>query len=86
MKTSRVSSRDEFKTSGGLEFAVITVAVGVIVGGEFKVVDGFEFVEATATVGVSVDGMSRSHAARNDAARMHKDVFKKSRREKSFFI
>jgi hypothetical protein len=73
MKTSGVSSRGEFKMNDVFEFVEGTGAVEV-------------FVEVTAPFGVFVDGMSRSHAARNDAARMHEDVFNKSRREKSFFI
>ncbi|MGA9398891.1 MAG: hypothetical protein WBV22_11600 [Anaerolineaceae bacterium] len=73
MNTSGVSSRGEFKTNGGVEFVEVTATVGV-------------FVEETATVEVFGDGISRSHAVRNDTARMHEDVFKKSRREKSFFI
>jgi hypothetical protein len=75
MKTSGASSRGEFKTSGGFEFVEVTATGG-----------GFEFVEVTATVGVFVGGMSHSHAARNDAARTNEDIFRKSRREKSFFI
>lgn len=70
----------------GLEFVEAAATVGVFVGGEFTVDGGFELVKATATVGVTVDGMSRPHAARNDAASKLEDVFKKSRRENSFFI
>jgi hypothetical protein len=73
MKISGMSSRGEFKMNDEFEFVEVTGAVG-------------GFVEVTAPVGVFVDGMSRSQAARNDAARMHEDDFNKSRREKSFFI
>jgi hypothetical protein len=73
MNTSGVSSRGEFKMNVAFEFVEVTAVAGA-------------FVEVTATVGVSGDGMSRSHAARNDAARMYDDVFKKLRRETPFFI
>jgi hypothetical protein len=80
MKTSGVSSRGEFKTSGGFEIVEVTATGG-----------GFEFVGVTATGGgvefVEVDGgMSPLHAARNDAARTNEDIFRKSRREEFFFI
>jgi hypothetical protein len=48
--------------------------------------NGFDFVDAIATVGVIAGGISRLHAARTDAARTNKDIFRKSRREKSLFI
>jgi hypothetical protein len=66
--------------NGGFELVGVTAAVGVLVG------RGLDFVETTATFGVFVDGISRSHAARNDTVRMNEDIFIKSRREKSFFI
>ena len=55
------------------ESVEVTAAIGV-------------FVEVTAPFGAFVDGTSRSHAARNDAARIPEDVLNKSRREKYFFI
>jgi hypothetical protein len=70
-----VSSRGEFKTIGGSEFVEVTA-----IGGRF------EFVEATVTGGVIIDGMSHSHAARNNAARTNAGIFRKSQRKKSFFI
>jgi hypothetical protein len=66
MKTSGVSSRGEFKTNGGFEFVEVTTTGG-----------GFEFVEVTATVGVFISGISRPHAARNDAARTKENNFGK---------
>jgi hypothetical protein len=68
MKTSGVSSRGEFKTSGGFGFVGVTATGG-----------GFEFVEVTATGVVFVGGMGRLHAARNDTARTNEDIFRKSR-------
>jgi hypothetical protein len=73
MKTPGVSSRGEFKINGGFASVGGTAAVGVFVGG-------------IVAVGGLGGGMDLSHAARNDAARIQEDVFRKSRREKSLFI
>jgi hypothetical protein len=86
MKTSGVSSRGAFKIKCGFEFVEVAATVGVLIGGEFKAEGEFEFVAAIAPVGVCVDGMRRLQAASNDTARIKEDVFKKSRRENSFFI
>jgi hypothetical protein len=76
MKTSGVSSSGELKTSGGIAFVEAIAADGM--AGRSG---GLAFVEEAVAAGASVGGMSRSHAARNDAARTDKDVFRKSRRE-----
>jgi hypothetical protein len=52
---------------------------GVSSRGEFKTGGGLEFFDLNGE-------MSPLHAARTDAARTNKDIFRKSRREKSLFI
>jgi hypothetical protein len=80
MKTSGVSSRGEFRTSGSSGLGEGTATDGVLVGRMGC------FVEVMAAVTMLIDGKSRSQAVRKETERTTKDVFKKSRREKSFFI
>jgi hypothetical protein len=76
MKISGVSSRGEFKMNPGVELVGVPATVGVFV----------DRVEVTTRAGVSVDELNCSHAARENAARRHENVFRKTRRERPFFI